>query len=262
MPDPTPAPAQFAGRVAIITGAGSGIGRAMALLFAQHGAQILVNDIVADRAHETVALITQAGGAAHPAVADIADEAAVAQFVSAAITQWGRIDILCNNAGIMDRMQLATDVTTAEWDRILAVNVSGQFFVTRAVLPHMVAARSGAIVFTASLAGTRGGAAGLAYTASKHAVVGLARSLAWTYRRDGIRTNAVCPGAVITNITGPNGLADMDKDGMERLSGVMALSSRPAMPEDIARAALFLASDAASYVNGAILPVDAGWAAA
>ena len=253
---------QFEGRVAIITGAGSGIGRAMALLFARHGARIMVNDIISERAHETVAMVEQAGGTARAAVADIANEALVAGFVADAVASWGRIDILCNNAGIMDRMQLATEVTTEEWLRIQAVNVTGQFFVSRAVLPHMVAARRGAIVFTASLAGNRGGGAGMAYTASKHAVVGLTRSLAWSYRKDGIRTNAVCPGAVITNITGPNGLDDMDAEGMSRLAGVMALSSRPAMPEDIARAALFLASDAAAYVNGAILPVDAGWSAA
>ena len=172
----------LAGRSALVTGAGSGIGRAIALTLAQSGAAVTVNDILADRAEETVALIAQAGGQAVVNVADIADEQSAADMVAAALGQWGKLDILCNNAGIMDRIELVEDVSTELWNRVFAVNVTGQFFVTRAVLPHMRAARRGAIVNTVSDAGLRGGAAGAAYVASKHALAGLTKSApAWSW---------------------------------------------------------------------------------
>jgi NAD(P)-dependent dehydrogenase (short-subunit alcohol dehydrogenase family) len=223
---------------------------------------VLVNDIIAERAHRVVEEIKDAGGEARAAVADIADEVAVAAFVAEAIGAWGKIDVLCNNAGIMDRMQLAADVTTAEWQRIFDVNVTGQFFVTRAVLPHMVARKRGSIVLTASLAGSHGAAAGFAYVASKHAVVGMMRSLAFSYRPDGIRVNALAPGAIETNITGPNGLADMDSAGIDRIKAFMGLTAPPAQPQSVANVALFLVSDAADYVSGVLMPVDMAWNAA
>jgi NAD(P)-dependent dehydrogenase (short-subunit alcohol dehydrogenase family) len=250
------------GRVAIVTGAGSGIGRAIALRLSAAGAIVVVNDIIADRAHETVALIEASSGKAVPAVADMADDAAVDAFVNAAVDRFGTIDILCNNAGIMDRMQPAVATTTELWNRVLAVNTTGYFFATRAVLPHMLARKSGSIVNTASESGLRGGAAGLAYTVSKHGVVGLTRSVAWAHRNDGIRCNAICPGAVETNIDRGLGFAAFDPEGFAQLGGIPHLMDRVAQPDEMAKVVLFLASDAAWFVNGAILPVDAGWSAA
>src|SRR3546814_2581566 len=135
---------------------------------------------------------------------------------------WGKIDRLCNNAGINDEISLIEDVSTELWNRGFAVNVTGTFFVSRAVLPHMRQREKGVIVNTASVAGLRGGAAGGTYVASKHAVVGLTRSIAWSHGNEGIRCNAICPGAIETNINGGKGLKAFDQEGLKR-----ALPFRP-----------------------------------
>ncbi|NJP88434.1 SDR family oxidoreductase [Nonomuraea sp. FMUSA5-5] len=244
----------FDDRVALVTGAGSGIGRAMAVAFAKAGARVVACDIDPGSAASTA---TDVGGTA--VTADIGDESSVAALVETAIGTYGRIDVLCNNAGIMDTMALPADIPVEQWERVLRVNLTGTFLVTHAVLPHMLAQGGGAIVNTASEAGIRGGAAGAAYTASKHGVVGLTRSVAWAYAKDGIRCNAILPGPTMTNIA--NG-ASFDPAGAARLGPVLALGERLAQPEQMAEAALFLASDAASFVNGAIVPVDGGWSAA
>ncbi|MFI6793162.1 SDR family NAD(P)-dependent oxidoreductase [Nonomuraea sp. NPDC050383] len=243
-------------RVALITGAGSGIGRAMAVTFAKAGARVVACDIDADGAARTAADI---GDAALPATADIGDEASVTALVETAISAYGRIDVLCNNAGIMDTMALPAEIPLALWERVLRVNLTGTFLVTHAVLPHMLRQGRGAIVNTASEAAVRGGAAGAAYTASKHGVAGLTRSVAWAHAKDGIRCNAILPGPTMTGIATA---ASFDPTGAARLAPVLALGERIAQPEQMADAALFLASDAASFINGALVPVDGGWSAA
>jgi NAD(P)-dependent dehydrogenase (short-subunit alcohol dehydrogenase family) len=246
----------FENKVCLVTGAGSGIGRAMAVAFAKAGARVVVCDVNAESAGRTA---DDLGDAAVSVAADISDEASVSALAEAAISAYGRIDVLCNNAGIMDTMALPADVTPELWERVLRVNLTGTFLVTHAVLPHMLRQGGGAIVNTASEAGIRGGAAGVAYTASKHGVVGLTKSVAWAYAKDGIRCNAILPGPTMTNIaTG----ATFDPVGAARLGPVLALGERLAQPEQMADAAVFLASDAASFINGAIVPVDGGWSAA
>lgn len=243
-------------RVSLITGAGSGIGRAMALAFAATGAQVVAADIDLTGAEKTAADI---GAAAIAVGVDISDQASVANLVRRTLDAFGRIDVLCNNAGIIDTMALPAEMTVEEWDRVLRINLTGTFLVTKAVLPHMLAQGSGSIVNTASEAGIRGGASGIAYTASKHGVVGITKNVAWAYANEGIRCNAILPGPTMTNVA--SAAANFDPEGSARLRPIVSLNQRIAQPEQMADVAVFLGSDAASNINGAIIPVDGGWSA-
>jgi NAD(P)-dependent dehydrogenase (short-subunit alcohol dehydrogenase family) len=248
------------GEVVIITGGGAGIGRAMAIMFADAGASVVVVDVDSATAHEVAAEIIGAGGRALPVVADVSDEPAVAQLAARTLSEYGRVDILCNNAGIVDNMALPAEVPTTMWDRVIAVNLTGPFLVSRAVLPSMLHQGKGAIINVASVSALRGGTAGISYTAAKHGLVGLTRSLAHAYRNRGIRANAICPGGVDTGI---ESTVSFDPVGLARNRPVHALAEgRRASPDEIASVALFLSSPAASFVNGAVITVDAGWCAA
>ncbi|WP_433189323.1 SDR family NAD(P)-dependent oxidoreductase [Actinoallomurus sp. CA-150999] len=247
------------GRGVVVTGAASGIGRATALMFAREGAKVLVADLDRAGAEETVKEIEAAGGVALAVVGDLSDQRVVDTVVERAMEAFGRLDVLVNNAGIMDRMSALGETDDAEWERVIRINLTAPFMLTRAVLPHMLAAGRGSVVFTASEAGLRGGAAGAAYTASKHGIVGLVKNLAVMYRGQGIRANAVAPGPTATNMRvdagegahGPAVIGGLIGAGIGQLGSA----------EEQAAAIVFLASDAASFVNGAVLPVDDGWAA-
>ena len=246
------------GRGVIVTGAGSGIGRATALAFAREGARVLIADLNAEGAAAVVKEIEAAGGTAVAVTGDLSEQSVVDQVVAAAVERFGGVDVLVNNAGIMDRMSALGEVSDAEWERVIRVNLTAPFLLTRAVLPHMLAAGRGAIVNTASEAGLRGSAAGAAYTASKHGVVGLTKNLAVMYRDQGIRANAIAPGGTATGM-----IPDIDGEahGPKALGPYFGNVGRVAQPEEQAAAILFLASDAAANINGAMLPVDKGWAA-
>ena len=246
------------GKVAVITGGGSGIGRTTSELFARLGAQVVVSDI-AETANETVASIEAAGGTASALVGDIGDVAVADSIVAAAVERHGRLDVLINNAGIMDRFAGAATTDDDVWRRIMRVNLDGPFFLTRAALRVMLPAGGGSIVNVASAAGLRGAAAGAAYTASKHALVGLTRNTAYTYAKQGIRANAVAPGGVETNVMTPDIQQHMDMEGLGAITPVHQSAQRTAQPIEQANLAAFLASDAASNVNGAIIPNDGGW---
>ena len=245
-------------KVAVITGAGSGIGRAMAERFAQEGAHVVVADRVADAVKEVVAQIDAAGGSAAGAVMDVTVESDIDRMIQTATDTYGRIDILCNNAGIMDRLQPITELTNELWERVLAVNLNGPFLACRRAIPKMMAQGGGVILNIASVAGVYGGRAGAAYTASKHALVGLSRNIAFMYADQGIRCNVICPGGVVTNI-GLGG--EPSKFGSHRVALGIPIVPRIGKPEEIANVGLLLVSDEAGFVNGAVVTVDGGWGA-
>ncbi|MDF2576027.1 MAG: family NAD(P)-dependent oxidoreductase, partial [Agromyces sp.] len=240
---------RFTGQTVIVTGAGSGIGRATASRVAREGGRVIAVDVSRDRLDEFVA--AHAGADVVALTADITDDEHVAQIIEAA---GERIDGLANIAGIMDDMTPVGEVTDAVWDRVLRVNVTGTMKLMRAVIPAMLAQGSGSIVNTSSEASLRGSAAGAAYTASKHAVVGLTKSSAFMYGPSGIRVNAVAPGAVITNIE-----ARFNSPlGADRVRTGMAVMVPPVTADRLAASITFLLSDDGVNVNGQNLASDGG----
>jgi NAD(P)-dependent dehydrogenase (short-subunit alcohol dehydrogenase family) len=243
-------PGRFDGKTIVVTGAGSGIGRATASRIAREGGTVIAVDISLERLNE---FATEHEGAVI-VVGDITKPADVEAIVAAA---GGRIDGLANVAGIADDMTPLHEVTDAVWERVFSVNVDGMFRLTRAVLPLMLEAHSGSIVNIASEAGIRGSAAGLAYTASKHAVVGMTKSSAFMYGPSGIRVNAVAPGGVATNIQA----TFASELGQERVGMAMTVLPGVAEAAQLAASITFLLSDDGTNINGAILPSDGGWSA-
>ena len=248
------------GTTAIVTGGASGIGRAICSRFAAEGAAVAVVDIDGPGADATAGAIADAGGRAMAVTTDLREPDDIAAAVARVRDGFGSIDVLVNNAGVMDALRPPLSVSLPQWELAFAVNVTAPFLLCQAVLPGMIASGAGAIVNIASIAGLSGGRAGTAYTASKHALVGLTRSIAFTHVEDGIRCNAICPGGVAT------GIADRDDPrdpfGAQRYRLAHATKPRHGEPDEIAAVAAFLASEQASFVNGAIVPVDAGWTAA
>ncbi|GER82276.1 3-ketoacyl-ACP reductase [Thermogemmatispora aurantia] len=253
---------RFEQQVAVVTGAASGIGRALVQRLTSEGAAVVAVDIVEEPLQALVAELQGQGAKLCACRADVASESGVEAMLTTATSTYGRLDILCNNAGIMDLMTPAAEVPLELWERVLAVNLYGPFLACRRAIPLFLEQGGGTIVNTASEAGLRGGAAGTPYTVSKHGLIGLTRSIAFHYGERGIRCNAVCPGAVATAIGLGQGAPS--QSGLERVGAFIHASapSRVATPDEIAAAIAFLASKEASYINGAILPVDGGWLAA
>ncbi len=233
------------GKTAAITGAASGIGRAMARKFAAEGATVLAVDRDADALDKLAAEL-----GCTVLVLDVTSAEAAATLAA------HPIDVLCNNAGVLDALTPLLDTDDALWDQVLAVNTTAPFKLCRAVLPGMIERGGGAIVNTCSAASLSGGRAGFAYTASKHALLGMTRSVAWYYRDQGIRANAVAPGAIQTKMQfrqAPHA------GGMAKYADYFPTIGPQGRAAQVADVACFLASDAASYVNGEVLSVDGGW---
>lgn len=242
---------RFARQTVIVTGAASGIGRATASRVAREGGRVIAVDIRADRLQELAGV--HADSAIVPVTGDLTDPAGIAAIVAAA---GETIDALANVAGINDDFSPLHETSDATWDRVLGVNLTGLFKLTRAVLPAMLAAGRGSIVNVTSEAGLRGGASGNAYTVSKHGVIGLTRSAAFMYGPHGIRVNAVAPGGVATGIPFPE---HMSEAGSARLAPFHRAIPTVATAEQLAASITFLLSDDGVNVNGAVLPSDGGW---
>jgi NAD(P)-dependent dehydrogenase (short-subunit alcohol dehydrogenase family) len=245
---------RFVDRSILVTGAGSGIGRAAALLFAKDGGRLAIVDQNEADAQKTVSLIQDAGGEAFAVAADVSREADCRAMVERALTAYGRLNVAFNNAGIGASGFAVADEEEVAWNRLIDVNLKGIFLSMKYEIPAMLAAGGGAIVNTASAAGLVGERGIGIYTASKHGVVGLTRTAALDYIGQGIRINAVCPGATLT----PMLAAWFQDPKVESFVLSRHPIGRAAEPEEIARAVLFLASDDASFIVGQALAVDGG----
>jgi len=252
--------ARLDGKIAVITGAGSGIGRVAASLFAAEGARVVVADVAADQAESAVADIVADGGSAMAVVVDVSDESQVASMIGAAVGAYGGLDILFNNAGIFPADDGGIlDTPPETWQKVMEVNLKGVWLGCRAAVPAMLDSGGGSIINVASFVALVGAAtAQMAYTASKGGVLAMTRELAVEYARKGIRANSICPGPIETPL-----LAELLSDPARRQRRLVHIPmGRFGRPEEIAKAALFLASDDASFVTGSALVVDGGITAA
>lgn len=246
------------GKVALITGAGSGIGRATSLIFAREGARLALSDIVAEAGEETLKMVKQAGAEAIFVRTDVSRFAEVEALVAKVVATYGRLDCAFNNAGIDGKMAKTADCTEEVWNRTIAVNLTGVFFCMKAEIAQMLKQGAGAIVNTASAAGLSGSPGLPAYVASKHGVVGLTRAAAIEYGREKIRVNCVCPGPIRTPML--QRLLSHRPEMEKKFASAEPLK-RLGEPTEIGEAVAWLCSDAASYVTGHPMSVDGGYMA-
>ena len=250
---------RLAGKVALITGAGSGIGRSAALRLAEEGARLGITDLDAELLGETEALVIEAGGAAVSVVGDAVEAATVDTLASGVIDRFGRIDALCNNVGIVILKSLA-DTTPADFDRLMHVNCLSHLLAIQRVVPEMRRTGGGSIINVASVGALVALPNVSAYCASKSAVVGLTRSAAYEFGPD-IRCNAICPGGVDTPMSRAHMASFADKEAAGALLTGRQMIKRYAQPREIAEVIVFLASDESSFMTGGVVPVEAGHSA-
>jgi 2-keto-3-deoxy-L-fuconate dehydrogenase len=250
----------LSGQVALVTGAGSGIGASIAQVFAKAGAQVIVTDIKAEGAESTAAQIKEAGGCAEAMAVDVSEESSVAQVAEKFYVTHSRLDILVNNAGI-GHVGTIMQTNAADLDRLYGVNVRGVFNMIKAFLPRMVQRKSGNIINLASIGGVVGIRDRLAYCTTKFAVVGLTKSMALDHAMEGIRVNCICPGRVETPFVAARLKEYPDPEKAYREMSATQAVGRMAKPEEIAHAALYLASDESSFVTGTAFLIDGGWSA-
>jgi NAD(P)-dependent dehydrogenase (short-subunit alcohol dehydrogenase family) len=247
------------GKVAIVTGAGSGIGRATSILFAREGARLVIVDKNAEGVGETAKIIAKNGGTAQSMSADAGHEEDVKAYVNQALKSYGGLDVVYANAGISGGLVPLFEQTIEQWLQILQTNLLGPFLAIKHAAPHMVEKGRGSIVLTASVAGLRANAGGAPYSASKAGVISLAQTAATALLGTGVRVNAICPGLIESGMTRPIFERARERGTQDKIGQLNPLQ-RAGAPEEIAAMALFLASDESSYVNGHAFPVDGGLA--
>lgn len=250
-------------KVSIITGAASGMGKEMALLFLSEGAKVVAADINQERLDELQQQVAADGGEVTTVISDISNEEHIDNMIKTAVDTYGRLDVLVNNAGIMDQFQPVADVDNGMWERIMKIDLFGNFYAMRSACRLFLQQEGGGVIVNnGSIAGIAGGRAGAAYTAAKHGMVGLTKNTAHMYAKSGIRCNMIAPGSTATNISETYGDLDAVSDLIkDRVFTGMQLNPRQAQAIEVARIALFLASDDSSVVNGAIVTADSGFSA-
>jgi NAD(P)-dependent dehydrogenase (short-subunit alcohol dehydrogenase family) len=252
---------KLSSRVAIITGGASGIGSATASLFLNEGASVVIADINKERLSE----FREKHKSLHSNLVihhiDVTDNSLIDAVVETTVKHFGRIDILMNNAGVMDDFDAVGDVDDVTWERVIRINLHAPFKWMKKVLPHFLAQKKGNIINVASIGGLHAGRAGAAYTASKYGLIGLTQNTGYMYAKSGIRCNAIAPGGVNTHISESIHFDRVSSLANERIMSGLVLNPRMGEPEEIADVALFLASEDARYVNAAVIVADGGWSA-
>lgn len=246
-------------KVVILTGASSGIGEATALRFAEEGAKVVIVARSEDKLNKIVDRASEFPGEIIAIAGDVSKQEDVEKLVNKTIDTYGRIDVLVNNAGVLDNYLSADNMTDEVWDRVFDINVTGPMRLIREVLKHMVKENKGNIINTASVGGLYGGRGGMAYVASKHALVGMTKHIGFMFQDKGIRCNAVAPGSIATEIG--HKVKEPNMDVLNKLMKGFELYPETGEPQEIANVMLFLASDDSSFVNGTTIVADGGWTA-
>lgn len=250
---------KLSGKVAVVTGASSGMGREISLLFAKEGAKVVAVARRKERLDEIVEMAADFEGTIVAYQGDISKKEVNDGMIDHALQLFGKVDILVNNAGVMDEMMPIGEVGDELWEYVMGINVNGPFYACRKAVNVMLPQGNGIIINISSIGGLHGGRAGTTYTTSKHALVGMTKSIGFLYAKQGIRCNAICPGGVDTEIG--VGISHPSEFGLQSAMSGMGSMPRQGTSSEIAEIALFLASDASSFVNGTEIVADAGWTA-
>lgn len=247
------------GKVAVVTGASSGLGRAISIMYAKEGAKVLAVARRKEKLDEIVEMSKNYKGEIVAFKGDVSIREDNIEMIDKAVELFGKIDILVNNAGIEDGMNAIVDMSDETWNKVMDVNLNSIFYSSKRALEYMLKEESGNIINMSSVAGLRGGRAGIAYTATKHALIGMTENIAFMYAPQGIRCNAICPGSTESEMTA--GVAGYDHFGMKRAISGAGNAVRMGKADEVATIAVFLASEDSSFVNGESIACDAGWIA-